>query len=84
MFYKDTASYMDSTDPPAGKNTGLYNRNVYTEGGKVADLQGPLYLDICQQERLILYGVQVNVRMWLIKIHFVSCRSENANEKVII
>ena len=85
MFYKDTASYMDSTDPPAGKNTGLYYRNVYTEGGKVADLQGPLYLDICQQDRFILDGVQVNFRMWPNQDSFrLMSGSENANEKVII
>ena len=85
MFYKDTASYMDSTDPPAGKNTGLYYRNVYTEGGKVAGLQGPLYLDICQQDRFILDGVQVNFRMWPNQDSFrLMSGSENANEKVII
>ena len=76
---------MDSMDPPAGKNTGLYYRNAYAERVKIADLQGALYLDICQQERFILDGVQVNLRMWPNQDSFpLMSGSENENEKVIV
>ena len=39
-----------------GNNIGHYERMVHTAESKVAVLEGPIRMDICQQERLIVNG----------------------------
>lgn len=50
---------MDDVDSVAGGNTGLYVRAKYTSEGKVVDLEGLLYTDLCQQDRLIINGFKL-------------------------
>lgn len=47
-----------------GTNGGLYARTKMTNLSKTVDLIGRLYVDICQQDRLLLNGVPVNVKLW--------------------
>ena len=80
-YYKDKVSGMDSADPAIGQNSGLYYRNLLTKNGKIADLEGVIRTDICQQERYLLDGVQVNFKLWHAKNAF-RIISDNANSGI--
>jgi len=60
LFYRDTAGLMDG----GNGNAGYRLRKRFTENGEEIQLEGPLYLDICQQERPILNGVEINLKFW--------------------
>jgi len=60
LFYKDSAGLMDG----GNGNVGYRLRKRFTANGEEIQLEGPLYLDICQQERPILNGVEINLKFW--------------------
>lgn len=62
MYFKDTAGNMDVGDP-AGANEGLRQRCVYTRRSHVFELLGPLHSDIFFQEKLMLNGIDVKIKM---------------------
>ncbi|XP_065150159.1 uncharacterized protein F54H12.2-like [Paramisgurnus dabryanus] len=62
LFYKDTAGHMDVTDP-AGANRGLTKTAAFTNASNVVELLSPLHSDIFFQEKLMLNGVDIKVRM---------------------
>ncbi|XP_016420228.1 uncharacterized protein F54H12.2-like [Sinocyclocheilus rhinocerous] len=62
LFFKDTAGHMDETDP-VGRNAGLTKRSLYTTGSKVVELLAPIHSDIFFQEKLMLNGVDIKIRM---------------------
>jgi hypothetical protein len=64
LFVKDDAGYLDDPDAKTGGNTGLYSRWFYTREGGIVELEGPLLLDLFQQERLILNGVGMTLKLW--------------------
>lgn len=70
-FYKDTAGSMDDVDPEEGSNLGVSERWLLTKTGQVLDLEGPLYSDICQQNRLLINGVQMDVKLYPNSDNFV-------------
>lgn len=49
-------------DTPA--NNGLVLRNVITSGGKHAEFEGPICIDICEQDRLIINGVDIQFKFY--------------------
>ncbi|XP_062575123.1 uncharacterized protein LOC134237055 [Saccostrea cucullata] len=55
LFIKDSNN-PDDADPIKGLNSGLYLRYVFTQEGKILDLEGPLQIDLFQQEH---YKVQI-------------------------
>lgn len=55
-YHKDTAYEFNDF------NGGHLARKKLTELGRIVDLEGPLYLDICQQNRAILNGVEILVK----------------------
>ena len=63
LFEFDNPTNSDITDP-SGSNRGLFERAKYTSGGKIVDLIGKLHVDICQQGRLLLNGVPLNIKLW--------------------
>lgn len=64
LFLKDDSGVdMDDTDP-SGRNSGLFLRAVHRTLSKELDLTGRLHVDICQQNRLILNGVHINIKLW--------------------
>jgi hypothetical protein len=65
LFFKDDATLFDS---PA--NAGYRVRKKHTANGKEIQLEGPLYLDIAQQERPIINGVEINLNLWANKPTF--------------
>ena len=48
------------TDP----NSGLFNRYIATLDGKIVDLEGPLFIDVFQQPKLLLNGVSIGIKLW--------------------
>ena len=63
LYCKDTGK-ADSADPVDGSNMGLMFRSNLTDGSKTIDVEGPVHTDICQQDRYMLNGVQVNFKFW--------------------
>lgn len=61
LFVKDTAGHDDS-DVRSGFNNGLYQRSMYTDEGRILELEGPIHLDIFQQNRLIINGVSLSLK----------------------
>ena len=76
-FYKDLGGLMDITDPVLGGNFGLTQRFKLTKDGNAMDVEGPIYADICQQNRLILNGVQLNVKLFPSSNEFVLMSESN-------
>ena len=52
LFEKDSPGYHD--DVRNGANIGLYTRSMYTDEGRLLELEGPLHLDVFRQKRLIV------------------------------
>ena len=63
MYYKDQGNVGD-TDPLTGTNSGLLSRTSITEKSSVFDMEGPVYADICQQNRYLLNRVQIGFKFW--------------------
>jgi hypothetical protein len=63
-FFPDTPKSFDLTDPSDKANVGLLARGVLSNGSKEFDLIGPLAVDIAQQGKLLLNGVNLSLRLW--------------------
>ena len=63
LLYKDTFDHDDSSVKDTS-NAGLFNRALFTAGGKVVDMEGPLHLDLFQQSRYMLSGVEIGLKLW--------------------
>jgi len=63
LYYKDTAAAMDDSDARGAGNIGLFQRSTFTNDGEYVELEGPLYVDVCQQEKLLINGVQVDIKL---------------------
>ncbi|KAI7804697.1 hypothetical protein IRJ41_016121 [Triplophysa rosa] len=83
LFHKDEAGQMDENDP-LGDNEGLTKRSNYTKGGKVVELLAPIHSDIFFQEKLLLNGVDVKIRLIRAKNEFCLMRSDDVAYKVKI
>ncbi|XP_073689440.1 uncharacterized protein F54H12.2-like [Garra rufa] len=83
LFFKDTAGHMDETDP-VGRNVGLTKRSLYTTGSKVVELLAPILSDIFFQEKFMLNGVDVKIRMIKGKDEFCLMKSADAAYKLNI
>jgi hypothetical protein len=60
MWYKDTFGHMDDKD---GDNKGLLTRQKATLASKQITMIGRPHLDLCFQDRLMLNGVDIKMRM---------------------
>lgn len=78
LYNQDNAGSFDDADPITGSNLGLYIRSTFTEGSKSLDLEGPIFPDICQQERFVINGVQVGIKLWPARETFCLMSSESA------
>ena len=43
--------------------TGLYMHSRYTDEGRILELKGPLHLDVFQQNRLIVNGIGLSLKL---------------------
>lgn len=68
LYFKDrtvvTDKGLDAMGAGFTQNIGATSRFLVTGNSKAFDMEGPLYMDICQQNRFILNGVPVNVKLW--------------------
>ncbi|KAJ8030074.1 hypothetical protein HOLleu_29650 [Holothuria leucospilota] len=74
LFYKDTAGKMDVADPgaaAAAANMGLKKRSRFTNGSKEVELIGRLHSDIFCQEKYLLSGVDLRLKLTPSKDSFV-------------
>ena len=62
LWYKDTAGHMDSTTADGG-NTGLVERRRYISESRVVEMMGRLHVDLFLQDRCLLNGVSVMIRL---------------------
>lgn len=53
---------MDITDP-AGENRGLTKRAAFSNASNVVEMLSPIHSDIFFQEKLMLNGVDIKIRM---------------------
>lgn len=83
LFYKDDCCDMDSTGVLQGHNDALACRHFQVEASNEIDMEGPLHLDICQQDRFIMNGVDLGLRLWPSKDSF-SLMSSVGDSKVEI
>ena len=78
------------TKPPTGGdatslNGGLYRWSPWFRGNKTVQFAGPLLADICNQNRLILNSVDINIKLYLTKDSFRLITSpENLKCKLVI
>ena len=64
MFFKDQAGHLDELEY-IGSNSGYTERGRPKKDGDAGNMEGCLYLDICQGEnRVILNGVSVNLKLY--------------------
>ena len=65
LFFKDRAGHMDDSDPStATGNTGLFVRHEWTKEGQEILLDGPLFVDILQQQKMLLDGVGLEIELF--------------------
>ena len=82
FFYKDNSGFMDDSDCKTGGNSGLFDRFLLTTGGAIVDMEGQIYMDICQQERYVLNGVQINFKFWPSRDSFCLMSEDNKRYRV--
>nr|XP_055065250.1 uncharacterized protein F54H12.2-like [Misgurnus anguillicaudatus] len=83
LFYKDTAGHMDVHDP-VGRNRGLLKRSTFSHGSQPVELLVPIHGDIFFQEKLLINGVDVKIRLIRGKDEFCLMRSDDVAYKVKI
>ena len=88
MFYKDTPGKMDVVNPvadDADANMGLKARYTFTKESNTVDMIGPIHSDIFFQDRLILNGVNLRLKLNRAKNSFCLVSSAaGPNFKVVI
>ncbi|XP_070800903.1 uncharacterized protein F54H12.2-like [Pituophis catenifer annectens] len=83
-FYKDDATLMENTLLTAAGNSGFRARARHTAGSRKWDLLGPLHSDLFFQDKLLINGVDVNIKLSRSKNEFCLMRDGNENYKVQI
>ena len=62
LWYKDTAGHIDATNVDGG-NTGLVERRRYIAESRIVEMMGRLHVDLFLQDRFLLNGVSVKIRL---------------------
>ena len=88
LFYKDTPGKMNTVNPVADDddaNMGLKARYAFTKTSNTVDMIGPIHSDIFFQDRLILNGVNLRLKLNRAKNSYCLVSSAGgANHKVVI
>ena len=73
LFCKDTTGQMEEMDTSADPvlNTGLGTRSEWTETSEIVELQGRIHSDLFNQEKLILNGVDLTVKLIVTSLNSV-------------
>ena len=83
LWVTDVAGEMDEA-PGSGKNEGLIKRQKYLQEGKTVDLIGHLHCDVFNQDKLLLNGVEVRLRLVQSKDTFCLMDASDVNYSVHI
>ena len=84
LWYKDTAGHMDATTVDCG-NTGLIERQRHIAESRIVEMMGRLHVDLFLQDRFLLNGVSVKIRLVRSKDAFsLMAGGENPDYKVQI
>ena len=62
LWYKDTAGHMEATQENGG-NAGLMERRRHIAGSRVVEMMGRLHVDLFMQDRFLINGVTVKIRL---------------------
>ena len=86
LFCKDTGGQMEEMDISANPvlNTGLGTRSEWTKTGKIVELQGRIHSDLFNQEKFILNGVDLTVKLHRHKPEFCLLSGDTAPAYKII
>ena len=88
MFYKDIPGKMAAVNPvaeDADANLGLKARHVFTARSNTVDMTGPMHSDLFFQDRLLLNGVNLRLKLNRAKNSFCLVSSAaNPQFKVVI
>lgn len=79
LFYKDTPGQMNNVNPnppdvdnaPAPVNTGLRERARWSNGSRVVETRGRLHLDVFNQPKVLVNGVELILRFHRNKDEYV-------------
>ena len=82
LYYQDTANHLDSLN--GEHNIGFRQRNAQAVAGRDVDMIGRLHCDIFHQERYLLNGVDVKIRLIPSKSTFNLMAAADATFKSII
>ena len=84
LFIKDNSG-VDDPDVKSGMKTGLHRRSMYTNKGQIVEMEGPIHIDIFQQNRLLVNGVGLALKLWPSKDGFrLISNEDDASYKVQI
>ncbi len=81
LWHKDTAGHLDAT---TDVNEGLAARQKHTNQSKVVDMMGKLHTDLFFQDRYLLNGVNVKLRLVRSKDAFAIMAATGTNVKTKI
>lgn len=85
LWYKDTSGQMDSRNAAAdGPNAGLAKRAAHVRGDRIVELLGRIHSDMFVQEKLLLNGVNVHVRLVRSSNRFVLMAADDGGFKMKI
>ena len=82
LYYQDTANHLESLN--RAENIGFRERNAQAAAGREVDMIGRLHCDIFHQERYLLNGVDVKIRLIPSKSTFNLMAAADATFKSII
>ena len=71
LWYKDTAGHMEATQENGG-NAGLVERRRHIAGSRVVEMMGRLHVDLFMQDRFLINGVTVKIRLVRSKVAAVA------------
>lgn len=83
LWESDVAGKMDVA-PDSEENAGLKVRQSYLSGGKTVDMIGHLHCDVFNQDRFLLNGVEVRLRLVRSKDSFCLMNNSNTDYKIHI
>ena len=69
LYFKDSPMDMDGMNI-LGTNDGFTRRSIRTAESSEVDMEGHLHLDLCQQNRYIMNGIDFGLRLWHAKDSF--------------
>ncbi|XP_071476163.1 uncharacterized protein F54H12.2-like [Diadema antillarum] len=87
LFYKDTAGGMEDNNPlsESSTNQGLKTRHSFIKNGNTVDMIGTLHLDMVFQDRLLLGGLDIKLKLNRSKDEFsLMSSTPDSNYKVVI